>query len=81
MTFLSWCLLNLLLVRMPELELERDLGATLPNLTQAWMEERPRHSWGGMGAGGGCPEEGWAQEAVSGWWRAGRALVVRQGEI
>jgi hypothetical protein len=66
---------------MPELELERDLGATLRDLTQAWMEERPRHSRGGMGAGGGYPVEGWVQETVSGRWKAGRVLAVRQGEM
>jgi hypothetical protein len=43
---------------MPELELERDLGAALPDLTHAWMEGRAGHSRGCLGARGSCPVEG-----------------------
>jgi hypothetical protein len=55
--FLSWCLLNLLLVGLLELELEHDHGVALPDLMHAWMEGTTRHSRGGLGARGGCPLE------------------------
>jgi hypothetical protein len=56
-------------------------GVALPDLTRAWMEERVGRSRGGLGAGSGCLVEGWVQEAVSSWWRAGWVSAVREGEI
>jgi hypothetical protein len=45
------------------------------------MEGRAGCSRRGLGVGGGCPVEGWAQEAVSGRWRARRVSAMREGEI
>jgi hypothetical protein len=45
------------------------------------MEGRAGCSRGGLGVGGDCPVEGWAQEVVSSRWRAGWVSAVREGEI